>query len=243
MFSKYVICNGTSRKERILAVSKQIYNFLQWRKDYLKENKRIRNTIVSKVYVIGKAGDIHAIQNRIKELASEHKNDMQDKSLDGCEYMPDIPLEDVLHKHETITLSNSKVSCACYLSPDATQSLSAAEVPPKVVIVGMLVDRKVQPNRSKSRAESLQESQKRTEECVLNCAKLPLDALNVSDLKVDETLNIDTVMEMMQRWWMNCSREGPSKKAFVDASARSMLSHRNRHPVRTIHGGASDVIK
>jgi hypothetical protein len=134
------------------------------------------------------------------------------------------------------------VSHACYLSPDATQSLSATENPPEVVIVGMLVDRKVQPNRSKSRAESLLEPPKGTEEYVLDCAKLPLDVLNVSDLKSDEALNIDTVMEMMQRWWMNCSKDGASKKAFIDASARSMLTHRNRHPVRTIHGGASDIV-
>jgi hypothetical protein len=233
------------RKERILAVSKQIYNFLQWRKDYLKGKNHVKSTSISKVYVIGKAEDIRAIQKRIDELDSNHKNDDIDvnKSIEGCKYMPDVLLEDLLNKHEII---HSKVSHACYLSPDADQSLSAAQNPPQVVIVGMLVDRKVQPNRSKSRAKSVLESQKgltMTDQTVLDCAKLPLDALNVSDLKSDEALNIDTVMEMIQRWWVNCSKEGPSKKAFVDASARSMLTHRNRHPVRTIHGGASDNLK
>lgn len=252
-FQPLIICDAwygfpiqvRPRKERILAVSKQIYNFLQWKKDYLKEKKHAGNIAISKVCVIGKAEDIDAIQKRVEELASKHQNDNTNnvhESLEGCEYMPDMPLEDLLRKHETI-MSYSKVPHACYLSPDATQSLSATETPPQVVIVGMLVDRKVQPNRSKSRAESLLEPSKGTEEYVLDCAKLPLDVLNVSDLKSDEALNIDTVMEMMQRWWMNCSKDGASKKAFIDASARSMLTHRNRHPVRTIHGGASDIVK
>jgi hypothetical protein len=175
----------------------------------------------------------------MEELASHHNNDDIEvhKFIEECKYLPDVLLEDLLNKHEIL---HSKVSHACYLSPDADQSLSAAQNPPQVVIVGMLVDRKVQPNRSKSRAESVLESQKGL---ILDCAKLPLDALNVSDLKSDEALNIDTVMEMIQRWWVNCSKEGPSKKAFVDASARSMLTHRNRHPVRTIHGGANDNVK
>mmetsp|Transcript_27797 Transcript_27797/g.31858 ORF Transcript_27797/g.31858 Transcript_27797/m.31858 type:complete len:189 (-) Transcript_27797:58-624(-) len=86
----------------------------------------------------------------------------------------------------------------------------------------MLVDRKVQVNRSKSRAESVsngprivlhqqemqgqqeEQGQQQQESYHMDCARLPLDVLNVSDLQTDEALNIDTVMEMVQRWWYNC---------------------------------------
>ena len=111
------------------------------------------------------------------------------------------------------------------------------------VVVGMLVDRKVQPNRSKSRAESIQINDEE-QTMSIKPKQLPLNALNVSDFSQDEPLNIDTVMEMMERWWINAKyRDGSSESKrilhFRDAAARSLLTHRQRHPNRTIHGGSS----
>jgi len=201
-----------------------------------------------------------------------------------------------------------------YLSPDADETLDPHSPPPSILVIGMLVDRRVQPDRSKKRAaQSIARLSQRSsppttppnnttttcthhpnkpaERCTqgteegkhtapvhdgtpasltIRCARLPLDALNVSDLGTDEALNIDTVMEMLQRWWDNyyartvystevaagssgvegcrgnedgvCGTGGVAvlRGCFTDAAARSMLTHRTRHPNRTIHGGATN---
>ena len=81
---------------------------------------------------------------------------------------------------------------------------------------------------------------------MLKAAKLPLDELNVQELISEEPLNVDTVMELMQRWHWNfdkimstqrheCDVDAERKKAFIDAVAWAMKSQRDRHPNRTIH--------
>jgi len=189
------------------------------------------------------------------------------------------------------------LNVAVYLSPDVETRLSTTKQPPRIVVVGMLVDRKVQANRSKQRVESLevpvpapasnlngdssvtpvpdgdnieQATETATEtttadNALIEGARLPLEVLNVSDLGTDEPLNIDTVMEMIQRWWFNLDDIHTSNSCCIDsiqvdtsiisnvnsetqltsicrdALARSMLTHRQRHPNRTIHGGASTM--
>ena len=140
-----------------------------------------------------------------------------------------------------------------YLSPDAMRTLSSDAPPPRVVVIGMLIDRNTRTNRSLSRAEKL----------MMSAVKLPLDILNVRDLSCREPLNVDTVMELMQRWHWNCDGgmiaedgrrrcdddgaaaaatddSGGSKASyrdcFLDAAAYAMKSQRERHPNRTIHG-------
>jgi len=222
------------------------------------------------------------------------------------------------HHHPMTTTSIAK-NHIIYLSPDADETLDASSPPPSIVVIGMLVDRRVQPNRSKKRAAqsianlSLSSTTTTTNpphptttttangrgeggehdtllsnanvtpppkaSITSQCARLPLDALNVSDLGTDEALNIDTVLEIMQRWWNNydafsnsngscgssstvvCTDEDGGngsgepndctrcetmrvaalRNCFVDAAARSMLTHRTRHPNRTIHGGATST--
>lgn len=240
-----------NRKEKILAVGKQIYNFLQWRNDYLIEKKNNFNydSLISKLYVIGKKEDIEAIRNRVDVLIERIKISKSSEKVDTeydsweCTYLPDILLENLI-------CQTVKLRPALYLSPDASHTLSAKCEPPTVVIVGMLVDRKIQPNRSKSRAESLMELRSGdgitiNEEVAyistIKCGRLPLDVLNVSDLHSNEPLNIDTVLELMQRWWFNVNTKGSNQNSFVDAATRSLLTHRSRHPVRTIHGGAKPL--
>jgi len=239
------------RRERILAVSKQIYNFIKWRKDYVTE-KNLK-CAVSSVLVIGKNEDVDAIRERVEELQGKD-SDCCDGDDDNCNapcfYLPGKDLEDLAGELVAVEMQGDQSEVIAYLSPDASEKLSAIEAPPRIVVVGMLVDRKVQPNRSKIRAESLLkqcadvESSTAVKEVAIVPFQLPLDALNVSDLSQDECLNIDTVMEMIERWWVNAKfRDGDTdakrKLQFRDAAARALMTHRQRHPNRTIHGGAS----
>eukprot|EP00985_Skeletonema_marinoi_P002775 scaffold1144_cov98-Skeletonema_marinoi.AAC.3 len=113
----------------------------------------------------------------------------------------------------------------------------------------MLIDRRITEDRSRRRAE---------ESLNIRAAKLPLDELRVKELSSCEPLNVDTVMELMQRWWWNCDRveerlqqingSGETKcddntekygklykKCFIEAAAFAMKSQRDRHPNRTVH--------
>ena len=249
------------RRERILAVSKQIYNFMKWRKDYVTE-KNLKRAVVSSVLVIGKNEDVDAIRERVEELQGKDSDccdgddDDDDICNAPCYYLPGKDLEDLAGELVAVEMQGDQSEVIAYLSPDASEKLSAIEAPPRIVVVGMLVDRKVQPNRSKIRAESLlkqsvdvdvdveSSTAVTVKEVAIVPFQLPLDALNVSDLSQDECLNIDTVMEMIERWWVNAKfRDGDTdakrKVHFRDAAARALMTHRQRHPNRTIHGGAS----
>merc|ERR1712194_708810 len=83
----------------------------------------------------------------------------------------------------------------CYLSPDADNVLSLEDGLPDVVIVGMLVDRLTQLNRSKERSLDIDEN--------IYCARLPLHTIGASDLSSNEPLNIDTVLELITRQHWN----------------------------------------
>ena len=130
-----------------------------------------------------------------------------------------------------------------YLSPDASYTLPSTSPPPRVAIIGMLIDRRITTDRSRVRAE---------ETLKIKAAKLPLDELNVKELTSQEPLNVDTVMELMQRWWWNCDRakqhfekakNGESKvpsdviykKCFLEAAAWAMKTQREWHPNGTVH--------
>ena len=96
-------------------------------------------------------------------------------------------------------LKENIIKSGCYLSPDGIHTLNPRDPPPKIVIVGMLVDRRVTPNRSKNKATSLN----------LTSYQLPMNLLaeernNNIGLRNDEPLNIDTVLDLMGAWWRNC---------------------------------------
>ena len=349
------------RQERILAVSKQIFNYIIWNDDYLLQMKRketkqqqqqrqsqsqrqsqrqsigatttaavngkhaniynnnnkmkpnhdqskISRMIAVKavVYVIGKRDDVKAIQNRVNQLlltisssTSSTTNNEEEQTFykTDCQYLPGVTLEELYKKifmtnsplttETTITAAPTTTTFEkkfVYLSPDAVNTLDPLDSPPAIFVVGMLVDRKVQHNRSKSRADSIQNTNSSNNESpsqnhnqqnndnhgsdtptskeslrYFHCAQLPLDTLNVQDLNSNEPLNIDTVLEMVQRWWYNFSLADDSVRTiddddddkkdrreekqginhFKDAAARALLTHRNRHPKRTIHGNNS----
>jgi hypothetical protein len=221
------------RKERVCAVSRQLTNFLDWRLE-LKLNAQ-----GCKVQLLGTDFDVNAVQERINEIATDVS--VPEKYSSELVYRPNLGIHQAIQRWRSEYNTDEEV---VYLSPDALVTLQSSTRPPRVVIVGMLIDRRITSDRSRKRAE---------ETLNLRAVKLPLDEMNVKEMSSDEPLNVDTVMELMQRWWFNCSKleeqlKGNTesiknsasrtlqyKKCFVDAAAWAMKSHRERHPNRTVH--------
>lgn len=229
------------RKERINAVGRQLSNFLEWRSE-LSFSISQRDCDMS---LLGNGGDVDAVQKRMRELALAAGT--SDSSLDSkrnnmnfqCNTIHEfIDQQKINNSQNTTNTNNEEV---VYLSPDASQTLSSTSPPPRTVIIGMLIDRRITTDRSRKRAE---------ETLSIRAVKLPLDELNVQELTSQEPLNVDTVMELMQRWWWNCdgmeqrhagdscddeALGGRYRKCFLGAAAWAMKSQRDRHPNRTVH--------
>ena len=231
------------RKERINAVSRQLCNFLEWRSTCCEDSDSRSKCGVS---FLGNKGDVQSVRDRMNELESR-------VGLPQAAYLKksDIFRSDVTI-HEFLDEQNAKgknpqnntdeVVEVVYLSPDASHTLSTDCPPPSIVIIGMVIDRRITTDRSRIRAE---------ETLKLRAARLPLDDLNVKELTSHEPLNVDTCMELMQRWWWNCDKvmqhyKKPAKngdevqsklykKCFLEAAAFAMKSQRERHPNRTVH--------
>lgn len=217
------------RKERINAVSRQLSNFLEWRMS--SSDSSVQNC---KVSLLGSDGDVKAVKDRIHEITNSNLQST-DNDIEEIDFQSNnITIQQYMDKFQD-TADNDVV----YLSPDATDTLSCTSPPPQIVIIGMLIDRRITTDRSRKRAEE-----------VLNirAAKLPLDELNVKELSNQEPLNVDTVLELMQRWYWNCDQlknnndESSEKitssmyrKCFVGAAAYAMKTQRDRHPNRTVH--------
>jgi len=224
------------RNERVRAVSRQLTNFLQWRSEATEKNS---NNIHSHVHVLGKGKDIESVKTRVDELGTQTK-----ASTEQIIFDPDIEIRQFLDKQNCTSSTQESQEEVVYLSPDASYTLPTTCRPPRIVIVGMLIDRRITEDRSRRRAE---------ESLNIRAAKLPLDELRVKELSSCEPLNVDTVMELMQRWWWNCDRveerlqqingSGGNtekygqlyKKCFIEAAAFAMKSQRDRHPNRTVH--------
>lgn len=227
------------RSERIRAVSRQLTNFLQWRSEVSEKNSKSNHSLV---HVLGKGKDIESVKARVDELGTQTK-----ASTEEIIFEPDIEIREFLDQQKFTRESIQEE--VVYLSPDATYTLPTTCRPPRIVIVGMLIDRRITEDRSRRRAE---------DSLNIRAAKLPLDELRVKELSSCEPLNVDTVMELMQRWWWNCDRveqrlqqikgsdkaEGDGntekynhlyKKCFIEAAAFAMKSQRDRHPNRTVH--------
>ena len=201
-----------------MQVSRQICNFFEWRS---REAKTKRGCNVS---FLGSADDVEAIRSRVG--AQGRGNAIEYLSgTNICKYITDM---------------GSDADDAVYLSPDAEETLSSSAPPPKIVVVGMLIDRSIVESRSKRRAIDMS----------MRAAKLPLDELKVKELASDEPLNVDTVMELMQRWWWECDATQTEnvdpdlareqyKKCFVVSAALSLRTQRIRHPNRTFHKQAN----
>ncbi|KAI2510265.1 hypothetical protein MHU86_4143 [Fragilaria crotonensis] len=185
------------RRERVLAVAKQIVNFLIW------QGESSMDSLAEIVICDCDQSCRTAVEERMKQL-----------------------LKGSLPTHvsfSTASLDSLSSQDLVYLSPDADATLDPTKEPPDHVVVGLLVDRRIQPNRSKRQAASLG----------LPCARLALEAFNMDDC---EPLNVDTVLVGMQQWWWNCQKgEEPLQECFLKAMETTMQQHIARHPNRPLH--------
>jgi hypothetical protein len=204
------------RLERIRAVSRQICNFIEWRQG--KEEKEKEHVLeTSRLLVTGDGDDdVNPIQEQLTKLGVEK---------DCIEYE---------RQSMGVLAPENNRDKLVYLSPEAPELLDISKAPPRTVVIGMLVDRKVTAGRSQTRANKLG----------VQSYRLPLGLIKLEGLEDSEPLNIDTVMEMMQRWWVNHeelqqSTTDPTpceyKRCFLDAAVQAMFSHQERHPQRTLH--------
>lgn len=215
------------RRERICAVSRQLENFLQWRLDAKLDASECQ------VHLLGSTSDVEAVEDRITEIGVEGQP--TETFCGKVVFKPNVGIHEAIQHWRNESGTNEED--VVYLSPDASDKLSPICRPPSMVVIGMLIDRRITSDRSRKRAEaSLQ----------LRALKLPLDELNVKELDCNEPLNVDTVMELMQRWWANCDKldkqsadsalnQQKYRQCFVQAAAWAMKSHRERHPNRIVH--------
>lgn len=184
------------RKEKILAVAKQIVNFLKWQRQHQQHD-------VAVVKLLGcNEADQKAIKTRMEELWKGQLPENMEFSLQSME------------QFATGTTHHGAV----YLSPDAETSLDPNKPAPSIVVVGMLIDRRVQLNRSLQRAECLG----------ILPARLQLENFNIDN---HEPLNVDVVMETMQQWWWN----GTGRESYMNATEQAIQHHCERHPNRPLH--------
>lgn len=248
------------RKEKLLAVAKQLVNYLHWqtstamivqRDAFLdqsdqstgQQEERMGESTTwrtsAQLLLVGCSDSCiqESLTDRMRQLWNQ---------LPSINHIP-LP---------TIEFSNQPLSSfvgAIYLSPDAPTALDATQPPPKTVVVGMLIDRRIQVNRSVQRAERLN----------LPTARLPLEL--VSDvLDPMEPLNVDCVLEGMQQWYWNSDEAATmttiaqarrtsnnssnsnnsrttkdttttARESFERAASQALRHHQERHPGRPQH--------
>ena len=252
------------RRERVNAIARQLRNVEQ---SALLATRTAESTSSSKqkhgcgvrVVLVGKESDVQVIGERLEKLREEDGGTNDESSCDSCrvELLPNVSVAEacgVLPAQEAEVdkpaSANDDTETKChgkpiYLSPDADTTLDPRKPPPRTVVVGMLIDRRVQPNRSSERAEKID----------VPAARLPMDELKVEGLETNEALNVDTVLETMVCWWDNVDglRDGGGytgnnnddddgnscRRCFIAAASAAMVSHEDRHPNRAIHGTGS----
>ena len=177
------------RREKILAIARQLVNFVEFQCAQAHPPTPVR--------ILDCPDDAieEALCSRMKELLKA-----------------DIPDHVRFVRNTTL----SEFVDAVYLSPDAPDVLSFDTAPPSQLVVGLLIDRRVQVDRSLQRAEKLG----------LRAARLPLDSF--TNLSPNEPLNVDCVLEGIQRWQWNTE---PGEDAFWKA----LRHHESRHPKRVQH--------
>lgn len=208
------------RKEKILAIARQLVNFLQW-----QEQSVYHASPMAKVRVVSCPDDEirQALQDRTLSLLGG--TELPSHVSFSCEGLEDTCPNTTMGSSDQVI----------YLSPDANESLDPSHKPPRVVVVGLLIDRRIQPNRSNDRAFQLDLVSKRW----------PLESF-FQEISANEPLNVDCVLEGMQQWWWNTDNllsDNPKqehdgkahKEAFVQAASQAINHHAERHPSRPVH--------
>lgn len=205
------------RKEKILAIARQLVNFLQWQ----KLQKDVPATI--KVVACQDESLKQALEDRTRSLLHEDEGD--EPSLPQHLSFSCQPLEDACHD-----LFDDASESVVYLSPDAGEAVDPTTKPPRFVVIGLLIDRRIQPHRSQERASALQ----------LVAKRWPLDDC-FQEISANEPLNVDCILEGMQQWWWNSDSISTSddpaacRETFLQAATQAIQHHAERHPSRPVH--------
>jgi hypothetical protein len=117
------------------AIASQLSNFIRWQ----TTSKRIDDQSVAMVRVVGCADETTraALQAKLVEKLDMHV--LPNHVTISCEL-----LEECLWK-EPNKSTHADEEAVVYLSPDADAALDPCKRPPRVVVVGLLIDRRVQP--------------------------------------------------------------------------------------------------
>ena len=213
------------RKEKLLAIARQLVNFLHWQGKQ-KHNPTNCTNECCLVKVVA-CDEPELLEQRMLQLWTNEKDDSH-KDNKTKQRLP-----------ENFSISNKPLEAFCstdgdgtsalpvYLSPDAPTVLDPSEYPPKCTVVGLIIDRRtIQVNRSVQRANKLE----------LPTARWSLDC--VSDvLDPHEPLNVDCVLEGMQQWHWNThsSNSDTSEQHYQSAVIGALKRHQERHPERPQH--------
>jgi hypothetical protein len=272
------------RKEKILAIARQLTNFLVWRHQgqvqvqlptahlliilgisahsekqanasSFSNNSREGETIDTRSQETLLVQD--ALFERMREIWAQHESieaPFPDHTVSFVHDSLDEFLQTSCEVHNRTSGRNSYDNRdVVYLSPDATTTLDIATLPPKNIIIGLLIDRRsIQVNRSYMRAQDIQ----------VPSARLSFDCVAPLSIDKNEPLNVDCVLEVMQQWSWNVFLAGrtiqrdtqtaasdvgsgfPStprvdsptmKAAFDRAVIQAMQHHWSRHPRRPLH--------
>jgi hypothetical protein len=208
------------RKEKLLAISKQMVTFLTWQAEAQELNPNHQPHGLQIVGCPDEATET-ALTNRMHQL---WKTASPETPFPEHVTFTDKPLEAFAFQDP----NNPPV----YLSPDADQALDPAQPPPNTVVVGLLIDRRIQVNRSLDQATKLS----------LPAARLPLDS--VPHVDRNEPLNVDCILEGMQQWYWNCQAAEAatvSEDCFQRAALQALQHHETRHPERPRHSKSSST--
>lgn len=134
---------GRPRKEKILAIARQLVNFLEWQQQECSSSSgaaQTSNIFLAQVQVVGCPDEAtkSALEQRTKDLWKPHSSSLPSHVEFSCQ-----PLEETCQQYEK---NDEEV---VYLSPDTDDSLDPSQAPPNVVVLGLLIDRRIQVSRSK----------------------------------------------------------------------------------------------
>jgi len=237
------------RKEKINAISSQLSNFLIWQTG--RTDLTTTECEYAAVRVIGcsdentkKLLESRTIENMKRASSSSSALNFNDNNLPShvtitCETLEQC-LEDLATSHTatgTTTTYNDNFDEPVYLSPDAHESLDPSSKPPVIAIVGLLIDRRVQANRSRDRAQNIG----------IVARRWPLEDC-FAEINSHEPLNVDCVLEGMQQWWWNWKQLTANsnsndvtvdievkRETFIQAASQAIEHHAERHPSRPLH--------
>jgi hypothetical protein len=231
---------GRPRKEKLLAIAKQLVNFLLWQQNSALAGSTT-TTAAARLILVSCPDEVvqDALRTRMHALWTAEA--LPTAFPDHILSFSSDSLEDWCARYSTATTATAPTSRVpptaattttttpadiVYLSPDAPAVLDAKAPPPSVVVVGLLIDRRrIQVNRSLDRAATLH----------MTAARWPLEQV-VANVSATEPLNVDTVLEGMQQWHWNYSH-APGKPfvACADAMVQALEHHAARHPARPVH--------